>query len=132
MDQPIILFDGICNLCNGAVQFIIRHDSKKQFMFASLQSDEGQKCLGQFNLPKNDLNSFILIDKEKVFTRSSGALRVLKKLNGLWPLLYAFIIIPTFIRDNIYNGVAKNRYKWFGKKAECMIPTSELKARFLN
>jgi predicted DCC family thiol-disulfide oxidoreductase YuxK len=132
MDQPIVLFDGVCNLCNGAVQFIIRHDKKNIFMFASLQSEVGRKILEQYNFPLDELNSFILIENNKAYTRSTGALRVAKKLNGLWPLLYGFIIIPKFIRDSIYNWVAGNRYKWFGKKDACMIPTPELKARFLS
>jgi len=132
MDQPIVLFDGVCNLCNGAVQFIIRHDKKNIFMFASLQSEVGRKILEQYNFPLDELNSFILIENNKAYTRSTGALRVAKKLNGLWPLLYGFIIIPKFIRDSIYNWVAENRYKWFGKKDACMIPTPELKARFLS
>lgn len=132
MPQPIVLFDGVCNLCNNAVQFIIRHDKKKQFLFTSLQSEAGQKLLQEYDLPVNELNSFILIDNNKANTRSTGALKVFKKLDGGWPLLYAFIIIPKFIRDAVYNWVRKNRYNWFGKKDECMIPTPELKARFLS
>ena len=132
MDKPIVLFDGVCNLCNSAVQFIIRHDKKNIFMFTSLQSDTGQKLLAQYDLPLNELNSFILIENNKAYTRSSGALRVIKKLKGLWPLLYGFIIVPKFIRDGVYNWVGRNRYKWFGKQDACMIPTPELKARFLN
>ena len=132
MDQPIVLFDGVCNLCNSAVQFIIRHDKKNIFMFTSLQSDAGQKLLAQYNLPLNELNSFILIENNKAYTRSSGALRVVKKLKGLWPLLYGLMIVPKFIRDGVYNWVGRNRYKWFGKQEACMIPTPELKARFLN
>jgi len=132
MPQPIVLFDGVCNLCNNAVKFIISHDKKEQFLFTSLQSDAGQKILHQYNFPLTELNSFILIDNNKAFRKSTGALKVFKKLNGAWPLLYAFIIIPTFIRDAMYNWIGKNRYKWFGKKEECMIPTAELKARFLS
>lgn len=132
MDKPVILFDGVCNLCNGAVKFIIRHDKKNQFMFSSLQSNAGQRLLQQYNFPLDRLSSFILIDKGKAFTRSTGALKVAKKLNGLWPLLFGFMIFPTFIRDGIYNWVASNRYKWFGKKDVCMIPTPQLKSRFLN
>lgn len=132
MDQPIVLFDGVCNLCNGAVQFIIRHDKKNIFMFASLQSEVGRKILEQYNFPLDEFNSFILIENNKAYTRSTGALRVAKKLNGLWPLLYGFIIIPKLLRDGIYNWVGRNRYKWFGKKDACMIPTPELKARFLS
>lgn len=132
MDDPIVLFDGVCNLCNSAVQFIIKHDKKNTFRFASLQSETGQKLLTKFNLPLNELNSFILVENNKVYNMSTGALRVAKKLNGILPLLYSFIIIPKIFRDSIYDWVARNRYKWFGKKEECMIPTPELKARFLN
>ncbi len=130
--QLIILFDGVCNLCNSVVQFIFKRDKKNYFNFASLQSAQGQKMLAQYNLLSNDVNSFVLIENGKAYTRSTGALKVAKKLNGLWPLLYSFIIIPKFIRDNIYKWIAKNRYKWFGKKKECMIPMPQLKARFLN
>ena len=132
MDKPIVLFDGVCNLCNSAVQFIIRYDKKNTFMFTSLQSDTGKKLLAQYDLPLNELNSFILIENNKAYTRSSGALRVIKKLKGLWPLLYGFMIVPKFIRDGVYNWVGRNRYKWFGKQDACMIPTPGLKARFLN
>jgi predicted DCC family thiol-disulfide oxidoreductase YuxK len=129
--QSIILFDGVCNLCNSAVQFIIKLDKKNYFSFASLQSLQGQKILSQFNLPVNDLNSFVLIENGKAYTRSTGALRVAKKLDGLWPLLYGFIIIPKIIRDGVYKWIAANRYKWFGKKKECMLPPA-IRARFLN
>ncbi|HEV8081401.1 MAG TPA: thiol-disulfide oxidoreductase DCC family protein [Chitinophagaceae bacterium] len=132
MQKPIVLFDGVCNLCSRAVQFIIRHDKKKQFMFTSLQSEAGQKILAQYNFPLEELNSFILIENNKAYTRSTGALKIAKKLNGIWPWLYNFIIIPKIFRDSIYDLFAKNRYKWFGKKDACMIPTQELKARFLN
>ena len=119
-------------MCNGAVQFIIKRDKRKYFSFASLQSAEGQRVLNKYDLPSTDFNSFVLIENGKAFTRSAAALKVAKKLNGLWPLLYGFMIVPGFIRDAIYNWIAKNRYKWFGKKDACMIPTPELKARFLN
>ena len=132
MDQPIILFDGVCNLCNSAVRFVIKHDKKNVFRFASLQSGAGQKFLDQYNLPVNELNSFILIENNKAYSRSTAALRVAKKLNGIVSWLYGFIIIPKIFRDSIYNWIAGNRYKWFGKKEECMIPTAELKARFLS
>jgi predicted DCC family thiol-disulfide oxidoreductase YuxK len=132
MDQPVILFDGVCNLCNGAVQFIIKHDKKNRFRFASLQSGTGQHLLEQYNLPADQLNSFILIENGKAYTRSTGALKVAKKLSGIWPMLYTFMIIPKIFRDSIYDWVARNRYKWFGKKNECMIPAPELKARFLD
>lgn len=132
MEQPIILFDGVCNLCNGAVQFVIRHDKKKIFLFTSLQSDAGQKLLAQYHYPLQELNSFILIENNQAYDRSTGALKVARCLNGILPLLYGFIILPKFFRDSIYNWIGKNRYKWFGKKDACMIPTPELKARFLT
>lgn len=131
-NKSILLFDGVCNLCNSSVQFIIKRDKKNRFLFASLQGKKGQELLSKFNLPLNDLNSFVLIENEKAYTRSTGALRAFKKLSGGWKLWYALIIIPKFIRDAVYKWIAKNRYRWFGKKEECMIPTPELKERFLD
>ena len=129
--QPIILFDGICNLCDGAVQFVIKHDPENQFLFASLQSEAGQRLLKQYKLSIENFNSFILIQDEKVYNKSTGALKVARQIKGVWSWLYIFIIIPSFIRDTVYAWIAQNRYKWFGKKEACMIPTPELKARFL-
>jgi len=131
-EEKIVLFDGVCNLCNSSVQFIIKHDKKKQFRFASLQGNYGQAFLKKHNLPADNFNSFILLEGDKVYNRSEGALRMLKHLGGRWSLFYAFIILPKFIRDNVYNWVARNRYKWFGKREECMIPTPDLKERFLD
>jgi len=130
--KPVILFDGVCNLCSGVVQFIIKHDPKKQFRFASLQSKFGEEVMKHFGLPVNQYNSFILLKDGKIYTRSAGALKVAKKLKGLYPLLYAFIIVPRFIRDAVYNLVARKRYKWFGKKEICWIPTPELKNLFID
>lgn len=129
--KPIILFDGICNLCDGVVQFVIKHDPENQFLFASLQSEAGQRLLKQYKLPVENFNSFILIQDEKVYSKSTGALKVARQIKGVWSWLYIFIIIPSFIRDAVYAWIAQNRYKWFGKKEACMIPTPELKARFL-
>ena len=131
-NNKIVLFDGVCNLCNSSVQFIIKHDKKKQFRFASLQGKFGQEFLKKSNLPADDFNSFILLEDDKVYTRSTGALRMLKHLGRGWNLFYSFIIVPKFIRDAVYNWVARNRYKWFGKKDACMIPTPELKEKFLQ
>jgi predicted DCC family thiol-disulfide oxidoreductase YuxK len=132
VQHPIILFDGICNLCNGAVQFIIKHDRDKKFLFASLQSETGQQLLKQFGLSLKKFNSFTLVQDDRVYTKSTGALKVARQISGGWKFLYAFIIIPAFIRDGIYSWIANNRYKWFGKKDSCMIPTPELQARFLS
>lgn len=132
MEKPIIIFDGICNLCNRSVQTVIKNDPGGKFMFASLQSQKGQQLLKKFNQPLNDFNSFILIQDDKVYTKSTGALKVAKQLKGGWWLLYIFIIVPKFIRDGVYAWIAKNRYKWFGKREECMVPTPALKERFIE
>ncbi|HRH51587.1 MAG TPA: thiol-disulfide oxidoreductase DCC family protein [Panacibacter sp.] len=132
LKNPVVLFDGVCNLCSTSVQFIIKHDPKKTFRYASLQSDFGQQVLKQFGLPADELNSFILLEEGKIYTKSSGALRVTKKLNKLWPVLYGFIIVPPFIRNAVYSWVAHNRYKWFGKKEACWLPTPELRKLFLD
>ncbi len=130
--HSLILFDGVCNLCSSLVQFVIRHDPKHHFRFASLQSGYGKAMLQKFNLPSTEFGSFILIEGENSYTRSTAALRVVKKLNGVWPVLYAFIIVPPFIRNVVYDWVAKRRYNWFGKKEECWIPTPELRELFVG
>lgn len=132
IDSNVILFDGVCNLCNHSVQFIINRDKKGYFKFASLQSDFGQEQLKAFNVPSRALESIILIKGDRYFQRSSAVLEICLHLGGLWPLLYVFKIIPWFIRDFFYDLVAKNRYRWFGRRDECMLPTPELKARFLD
>jgi predicted DCC family thiol-disulfide oxidoreductase YuxK len=131
-NKPIILFDGICNLCNSAVQYVIKHDPKAVFMFASLQSEAGQKLLKQYSLPAGDFKSFVLIMDNKAYSRSTAALKVTRHLKGVVALLYGFIIVPPFIRNAVYKLIADNRYKWFGKRNECMIPMPSLKERFLN
>ena len=131
-EKPLLLFDGVCNLSNSSVQFIIRHDPEQKFLFASLQSDKGQEILKELGLNNKEFNSLILIENGKAYMRSTGALRIARHLSGLWKFLYIFIIIPSFIRDFLYNFVAHNRYRFFGKKDHCMIPTPELKARFLG
>ena len=133
MDQnpPVILFDGVCNLCSRSVQFILKRDKEKIFSFASLQSNYGQDLLKQYDLPTDVFNSFILLQDGKVFTRSTAALKMFSQLKG-WRWVKIFWIVPKFIRDAVYNLIAKNRYKWFGKKEECWVPTPDLKARFLD
>jgi len=130
--SKIILFDGVCNLCNSSVQFIIKRDKKNQFLFASLQSRTGQEYLRKFNLPADTFNSFLLVEDDHYYTRSTSALRIARSLSGGWPLLYAFMIVPRFIRDAVYNLIAKNRYKWFGKREACWVPTPDLKKKFLD
>ena len=131
-DSKIVLFDGVCNLCSKSVQFILKRDKKNQFLFGSLQGAYGQEMLKKYQLPESEFNSFMLIEGDKLYTKSSGALRMLKHLGGWWRLLYVFIIVPKFIRDGIYNWVSKNRYKWYGKMNECWLPRPEWKARFLE
>lgn len=130
-DKPVILFDGVCNLCSSSVQFILKRDKQKKFRFASLQSAYGQKILNQFNLPQDNFNSFILYQDGKIFSKSTGALKMFLQLNG-WKWIKIFWLVPKFIRDAIYNLIAKNRYKWFGKKEECWVPTADLRERFLD
>lgn len=130
-DNPIILFDGVCNFCNGAVNFTLKRDKQKKILFAALQSDAGRKLVQQYGLPADDMRSFLFIENAKVYNRSTAALKVCRYLKGMWPLCYGLIIVPSFIRNGIYDWIAKNRYKWFGEKQECMIPTPEVRARFL-
>lgn len=131
-ERPIILFDGVCNFCNSAVNFIIKRNTKRNILFAPLQSDAGRALLLQNNLSLNDMRSFIFMEKGKVFERSGASLRVCRHLNALWPLCYGFMIVPRFIRDGIYNWMARNRFKWFGSRTECMVPSAEIKARFIS
>ncbi len=132
LDKQVILFDGVCNFCNNAVNFVIKRDKQAAIMFTPLQSDTGKELAKQYGIPVDNLQSFIFIEKGKAFNRSTAALKVCKYLKAAWPFCYVFIIVPAFIRDGIYNWIAKNRYKWFGQKNECMIPTPDVRARFLS
>lgn len=131
-DSAIVLFDGVCNLCNASVQFIITHDPQEYFKFAALQSAAATKLLQNHSTPVGTLESVILIEDGKVYVESAAALRIARRLRGLWPLLFAFIIVPRPIRDGIYRFIARNRYRWFGKQESCMMPTKALRARFLT
>ena len=133
--EHIIFFDGVCNFCNSAVQFIIKRDPKAYFTFSALQNEAGQKKLAEHvenpEALTADPNSFILLSNGKLYTKSTASLQVMKKLSGLWPILFIFIIIPKPIRDFFYTLFAKNRYRLFGKKDSCMLPSKENQARFL-
>ena len=131
-NQRIILFDGVCNLCNSAVQFVLKRDKKSVFKFASLQSDIAKKLLKDFEVSGIGEGTFVLIDDGEVYTRSTAALKVSKHLSGIWPLMTIFMIVPRFMRDWVYNLISKNRYRWFGKRDTCMIPSPEMKIKFLN
>lgn len=128
--DAIILYDGECNLCNSSVQFIIKHDSAAYFHFTSLQGLEGKKILNHYQ-QQNDGSSMILIEKGKIYRKSTAALRICRNLNGFWKLAHFFIVIPAPIRNLFYNFIAKHRYKWFGKKQSCMLPSPEIQKRFL-
>ena len=132
LDKPVVLFDGVCNLCSSSVIFIIKRDRGSKIKFASLQSEFGQEQMKRFKLPASLLNSVLLIKNGKLYQRSNAALEIVSVLDGLWPLFFIFKIVPRFFRDLIYDWIAKNRYRWFGKKEECMIPTPEMRERFIN
>ena len=131
-EPPVVLFDGICNLCNGSVIFIIRRDAQAKLKFASLQSDYGAGQLKRFNLTASSLDSVLLVKAGRLFQKSNAALEIVAMLDGMWPALYVFKLVPRVMRDFIYEWVAKNRYRWFGKKEACMIPTPDMKSRFVN
>ncbi|WP_026838586.1 thiol-disulfide oxidoreductase DCC family protein [Gillisia sp. JM1] len=132
-NKKIILFDGVCNLCNNAINFIIENDKKDIFRFASLQSDVGRKLVMDRGIDPEILDSIILIEPGVAYyEKSTAALKIAKELSGGYSLMKYFLYLPNSIRDGVYNIVAANRYKWFGKKESCMIPTPELKAKFLD
>jgi predicted DCC family thiol-disulfide oxidoreductase YuxK len=131
-NKKIILFDGVCNLCNNSVIFIIKRDRKDVFRFAALQSEIGNRLVDKYGIDTTKTDSVILIEDESYFVKSTAALRIARHLSAGYPLLYGFMIFSKPIRDWVYDIVANNRYKWFGKRESCMIPTPELKAKFLD
>src|SRR5215203_4707443 len=126
----IVLFDGVCNFCHGAVNFIIRHDPGQKFKFAPLQSELGQELRAKHGIGL-DVDSIVLIEDDRVYLHSTAALRIAKELGGAFTIAYAFIIVPEFIRDSFYRAFAKFRYKLFGRRDVCMMPTPDVRARFL-
>jgi len=131
-DKPIIFFDGVCNLCNSSIQFILKRDKNELFLFSSLQSDASKEILLQYKLENLTLSTIILLEDGIIHQKSTAILRIAKRLSGIYKYAYVFIIVPTFIRDTIYSFIAKRRYKWFGKKDSCMVPSAALKLRFLE
>ena len=126
----MILFDGVCNLCNGFVQFVIARDPARRFRFASLQSEAGRRSLEAAGAG-NSAETVVLVEDGRAFTRSTAALRIARCLRFPWPLAFALIVVPRPLRDQVYDWVARNRYRWFGKRDVCMVPTPELRDRFL-
>lgn len=131
-EHDIILFDGVCNLCNGAVTFIIKHDKKDSFRFAALESAFGRELLATHNIDSTVTDSIILVRGNSAFAKAEAALHIAKKMSGLWPLLHVFNVLPNKVNNFFYDYIARNRYKWFGKKESCMIPTPALKSKFLD
>lgn len=131
--EKIILFDGVCNLCNGAIQFVIKRDKKDVFRYAALQSEIGRQMIAERGIDTSKTDSIILVEPGVAyFTKSEAALEIAKEFGGLWPLLQVFSWMPASIRNIVYDFIAKHRYKWFGRKDQCMIPTPELQAKFLG
>lgn len=129
--HSIIVFDGVCVLCNGWVKFLLKHDKHERYKFASMQSDAGRALLSKFGLDPDDPNSFLLLEEDAPYTDSTAILRVLSGLGGLWRLSKVFAVFPRVMRDPAYRWLAKNRYQWFGKRAACMLPDPASRDRFL-
>ena len=129
--KPVILFDGVCNLCNSSVNFVIDRDPDGIFQFAALQSESASKIMDRHGMG-HGLDTIVLLENDRVYDRSTAALRIARRLNGPWPILYAAIVIPKFLRDAVYRFIARNRYRWFGRSENCRVPTPALKARFLS
>ena len=130
--EPILLFDGVCNLCNAAVQWVLKRDRSNVFRFAALQSETGRTLLQRAGLSADNFDTVVLVEDDRVFTRSDAALEVARRLGGWWPALAVFKLVPRFIRDGVYNWVARHRYRWFGRREACMLPRPEWKERFLE
>ena len=130
--MKVILFDGVCNLCNGLVNWILDRDKKNMFTFASLQSNFGMETIKKLNLAANYMDTVVYLDKDKSYIESSAILHIFKDLGGIYSLFFIFMIIPSFIRNFFYRILARNRYKWFGKQDTCRVPTPGLKSKFLE
>jgi len=132
LNKKIILFDGVCNLCDSTVQFIIKHDKEDLFRFVALQSDLGQEIINHIGLDTSKTDSIILYEPGTAYYyKAEAALKIAKELGGVYSLLSIFTVLPNYLNNKVYDYVARNRYKWYGKKEECMIPTPEMKAKFL-
>jgi len=132
MNECIVLFDGVCNLCNGTVQCIIKNDSKQRFRFAALQSDKAKTLLEANGIQNSVIDSVVLVVDGRAWVKSDAVLQISRRLGGLWPICYVGVVIPRRLRDSLYDFVAKNQYQWFGKEQSCWLPTPELRQRFLS
>ena len=131
-DGPVLLFDGVCNLCNGAVQFVVERDSRERIRFASLQSDVGRAVRDRLDLSGEDLETVVLVEGERAYTKSAAVIRVGELLGGVYGLASLGWLLPRNVRDWLYDRIAANRYDWFGRKDQCMVPTPELRSRFVE
>ena len=131
MEHAVVYFDGVCNFCNGVINFIIRNDRNDYFRYTPLQSESGQKFLRDHQFPMQRLDTFYLAENGKIYSHSAAVLRILKRLGWKYSWMHGFIIVPAFIRDFFYEVISKNRYRWFGRKDQCMIPTAEERGKFL-
>lgn len=131
MQHAIIFFDGLCNLCNASVQFVIKRDPKDYFRFSALQDEASEQYLGAFNIPVAGSDSILLLENGQLYSHSTAALRISRRLSGLWPLLYAFIVIPVPLRDFFYKLISRYRYRIWGRRESCILPSPDLKAKFL-
>lgn len=130
--MPVVLFDGVCNLCNGSVRFVIERDPHKHFQFAPLQSETATTLIGGTANPLAMPDSIVLVDDGRLYVRSTAALRIARRLRFPWPLLWVFMAVPRPLRDWVYDVIARHRYGWFGKRDTCMVPTKEIRDRFLE
>jgi len=129
-ERNLLIFDGVCELCNASVNFIIKRDKRKKFVFSPMQSQFALKTMEDYQIPGLANDTFILIKNGDIYLRSDAALEIARELNGLWFVFYAFKILPRALRDPLYDFIARNRYKLFGRRDQCMLPSSELKGRF--
>ncbi|SFT98767.1 Predicted thiol-disulfide oxidoreductase YuxK, DCC family [Algoriphagus locisalis] len=130
--KSIIFFDGVCNLCNTSIDFVIQRDKKNHFLVGALQESFSKQILAKFDVREDYLDSIVLVEAGEIYYKSTAALKIARNLSGLWPTLYVFMIIPTFLRDPIYDWIGANRYRWFGKKNTCRIASPAEKAKFLS
>jgi predicted DCC family thiol-disulfide oxidoreductase YuxK len=131
LGHPVMLFDGVCNLCNASVQWVLQQDKKGVFRFAALQSETGRQLMESHGMSTEKIETVVLVSGQKVFTHSDAALEMVRLLGGAWSILYIFRWIPKGLRDAVYRFVARNRYRWFGERATCMMPKPEWAGRFL-
>jgi predicted DCC family thiol-disulfide oxidoreductase YuxK len=131
IEHPVIVFDGVCNLCSRSVVFVIKRDPGRIFRFAALQTDAGRQLLLRYGLNPQSMTTLALIENGRIYHRSGAVLHITRNLRGIWPILYVLIIIPSFLRDPVYDWIARNRYKWFGKKDECFVPSEQDMNRFI-